>query len=200
MENDKDIEKTSESLLTDTERIALFAYRKQGVQLRLSADTQMRLFALFLNGHPASEIHTLNKQFSLGQILVARIEGDWDKRRKEHVEALYANVLSRVQQSSVEAVGFIADQMAAIHKHYGEKAKKYLQSGDPKDFDDFGVDGIRSYKTLVETWQKMTGQEKPATEVNVNQRIERDVTPQRQPLPAGQAQDIVRQALLKRKG
>ncbi len=191
-----------EDVLNDRERVALIAYRKT-VQLRLSADTQMKMFTLFLNGHPCEEIQTLNKQFSLGQILTARIEGQWDKRRRDHVEALYANVLSRVQQSSVEAVGFIADQMAAIHKHFGDKAKKYLQSGNPADFDDFGVDGIRSYKTLVETWQKMTGQEKAANEVNISssiQKAERDITPERRPLTASKAADIIRLANLKKGG
>ncbi len=192
-----------EDVLTDTERVALIAYRKEGVQLRLSGDTQMKLFSLFLNGHPCSELQALNRQFSLGQILTARLEGNWDKRRQEHVEGLYANVLSRIQQSSVEAVGFVADQLAAVHKMYGEKARRYLQSGDPKDFDSFGADDIKNYKVLVETLQKLTGQEKASTEVNISGSVpkpERDITPERRPLTSTRAAEIVRLANLKKKG
>ncbi len=190
-----------EDVLNDTERVALLAYRREP-QLRLSQDTQMRMFTLFLAGHSAAEIQSLNKQFSLGQILTARLEGNWDRRRREHIESLYANVLSRIQQTTVESVGFLADQMSAVHKNFGEKARKYLQSGDPKDFDDFGIDGIKNYKAAIEAWQKLTGQEKASTEVNVTNgpRIERDITPERRPLTATKAADIIRLANIKRKG
>lgn len=182
-----------EDVLNDRERIALIAYRR-GPAMRLSAETQIKLYSLFLSGHSCSEIQELNKAFSLGQILVARMEGEWDRRRKEHLDSLFENVRSRVQQTTLESVSFIADQIAAVHKMHGDKAKKYLVSGDPKDFDDFGAGDIKGYKVLIEALQKITGTEKAGTEVNVINRIEKDVSVQNKPLSSGQAAEIVRQA------
>ncbi len=202
-EDNKILAPSSEDILTETERIGLAAYRKQGSQMRLSADTQLRLYALFLAGHSCQEIQGLNKAFSLGQILTARLEGKWDQRRTEYLDSLFTTVRSRVQQATLESIGFITDQLAAVHKHYGEKAKRYLQSGDIKDFDGFGAEDIKGYKVLIESLQKITGTEKSPSEVNVTLpagKGERDVNPEKRPMSSGQAAEIVRMANLLKKG
>jgi len=180
-----------EVILSEREKAALSAYKRQPGQVRLSADAQAKMFALFLHGHSCEEIRSTNKQYALGQILMARLEGKWDERRTEHIEALYDSVRSRVQQSTMEAIGFVADQMAAVHKMYGDRARKYIQSGDPSDFDSYGANDIKNYKVLIETLQKLTGQEQASTEVNVTNQIEKEVVIQNQPFSATRAAELI---------
>lgn len=162
-------------------------------QPRLSPDNQVRLYALFLKGESCDDIVRLNRGYSLGQICQARVENEWDKRRDEYLQDLFAGVRSILQQSTMESVRFISDQLAAVHKKFGESARRYVQSGDDKDFNTFGIDDIRSYKNAVETLQKITGQEKKPEKVEHNHRHEVvPVAPVHRAMNSAEASQIIK--------
>lgn len=195
MEISKDQLIAAEAKLSSRELGAYRAYVGLG-QPRLSPDTQARFFALYLKGETLEEIVRLNRGFSLGQLAQARIEGDWDVRRDEYLQELFAGARSVVQQATMESIRFIADQLSAVHKRFGEAARRYIQTGDDKDYKAFGIDDIRSYKTAVEALQKITGQDKKVVEHH-HDRHEGPVVDVNRPLKPEEAANVVRLAAIK---
>jgi hypothetical protein len=126
----------------------------------MSPGTQAKLFALFLNGVDCVEIARLNAGITLGQIIVARIEGKWDDLRQEHVENLLKETRLRLQQVALESVDFVTLQLAAAHKQYGDAVKKYLQTGDTADLGGFSIHGWKSYRDAQDLLKVITGADK----------------------------------------
>jgi len=126
----------------------------------LAPSLNAKLFQLFVNGKSCEEIRRLNLNLTLGQIVHARIEGDWDRRRTEHLEHLLTQTTARIQQVTVETADFVADLLAVANREHGDKLRRYLQSGDPNDLGDFKIDNIPQLKQAIEVLQKLTGQER----------------------------------------
>lgn len=149
----------AEARLTERERTAYRTWKGLG-QPRISPDTQAKFFALYLRGESLEDIVRLNRGFSLGQLAQACVEGLWAEKRDEYLKDLFDSARAIVQQGAVESIRFLVDQLGAVHKKYGEAARKYIQTGDESDFKNFGIDNIRNYKTAVEALQKVTGADK----------------------------------------
>lgn len=143
-------------LLTEREIIA-YDYWRQTEQLPLAPSTNAKLFNLFLNGKSCEEIRKLNQQLSLGQIVAARIEGDWDARRDDHLNHLLNETVKRVQQASLETTDFLCDMLTVANKEHGGKLRAYIQNSDPKELGDFRITSLQGLKTVIETIQKTTG-------------------------------------------
>jgi hypothetical protein len=126
----------------------------------IAPETQARLFRLYLNGKSTHEIHRLNQQFSLGQIVNAKIQGKWDERVEQHVDELLNGVKARVQQVTLESIDFVADLISAANKLYGERIKRYLQTENPEDLGDLQISSLDGYRKAIELLQKLTGQDK----------------------------------------
>lgn len=152
------IEKSNVNL-DDREQYALTRWQNSN-HPPLAPETQARLFKLFLNGKSTHEIHRLNSQFSLGQIVHARIKGEWDRRAEQHLDELLNGVKARVQQVTLESITFVADLLAAANQMHGEAIKKYLQSGNPDDLGALQIQTLDGYRKAVELLQKLTGQDK----------------------------------------
>lgn len=146
--------------LLDDREISAFRRWQNSNQPALAPDTQAKLFALYLNGKTTEDIRRLNPQFSLGQIVHARVNGNWDELRQRHVEELLLGVKSRVQQITLESVNFVADLLAAANKVHGDKISRYLQTGNEKELGDLQISSLQGYKQAVELLQKLTGQDK----------------------------------------
>jgi|SRR6185312_8440515 len=127
----------------------------------LAPDTQAKLFRLYLNGKTTHQIHQMNPQFSLGQIVQAKVKGKWDERAELHLDELLNGVKARVQQVTLESIHFVADMISAANKMHGEAIKKYLQTEDPADLGDLKITTLDGYRKAVELLQKLTGQDKP---------------------------------------
>lgn len=147
--------------LDDREEYALQIWRGTE-QPPIAPLTQARFFRLFLNGKSTHEIHRLNPQFSLGQVVHARIQGKWDLRAEQHLDELLNGVKARVQQVTLESIDFVADLISAANKLYGERIKRYLQTEDPNDLGDLQIKNLDGYRKAVELLQKLTGQDKPS--------------------------------------
>jgi len=195
METEKDLDLpdlTVQELCLSARELHAYRAWKGMAQPKLSPDNQARFFALFLKGESVEEIVRLNRGYSLGQIVQARVDGDWDARRDAYLQDLLNNTRSIVQQTALESIKFVADVMAAAHKKHGEAARRYIQSGDEKELTGFAIEGLREYKTAVETLQKLTGQE-GKTRVEHSGVVTVDaVAPVHRPLTAGEASNIIR--------
>ena len=148
--------------LTTDEHIALQRYQATG-KPGLAIGTSLKFYELFVQGVDCAEIARLNPGFDVGAILKARIDHEWDRRREEYLGGLYSQANDRLRQIGVESLQFMGLALAAAHKDMGEHLKKYLMSGDPKDLGDFRIMSFRTYKEVVETLVKLTGQDQKKT-------------------------------------
>jgi hypothetical protein len=154
-----ELTKSALDLLSPEERKAYKLYVQKG-DPPLSPTVQMQLFELFLNGSTCEEIIQLNPNFSLGMIVRARVEGLWDERRAKHIDHLFEHVRERVQQVQMESVMFTSDLLAGANKMFGDKLKKYLQTGDERELGGLRIDTLKQYRDAVDLLMKLTGQDK----------------------------------------
>lgn len=146
-------------LLGDGEAYA-FEYFLKVNQPALAPSLNAQLYTLFLNGRTTEEIRRINPAITLGQIVHARIEGDWDLRREEYLDRLLTETTGRVQQATLETADFVCDMLAVANKEHGDRLRKYLQTGNQDDLGDFKIDSIFNLKQTIEALQKLTGQDR----------------------------------------
>lgn len=150
-----------EELLNTRELTAYRAYMRLN-QPPMSPKLQAELYNLFLQGHSCESIASINHQFgnaSLGMIIRARLENEWDKKRQEYVQDLMENIGSKVKQTTMESANFVSDMMAAINKYYGSRYRKYIQTGNEEDLDGIELPSMTFYPKVVEMLLKLTGQD-----------------------------------------
>lgn len=164
----------------------------------LSPVTQAAMFEAYLNGIDCVEIARLNPGISLGQIVWARVDGTWDEKRQEHIESLLNSTRARLQQTHLESADFVMVQLAAAHKQYGDAAKKFLQTGDPKDLGTFGIHGPRQYKETIELLKTLTTPTKKGPEEHLHKhehKHEVSIGAVNRPMTPGEARTSIKAAL-----
>jgi hypothetical protein len=146
---------------TPKERALLEEWQKEKKKPSLSPTLSVKLFELFLHGLTCDEISALNKGvYLVEQILEARLRDGWDERRQEYVNSLFDNIVGRVTQAQAESVSFLTDMLAVAHRQHGDKLRLFLQDGDETHLGDFKINGFQTYKNVVDTLMKLTGQDK----------------------------------------
>ena len=136
------------------------------------------MFSLYLQGYSCEEIHRLNQGFTLGMIVQARVNLDWDKQKYEHSQSLMAVAQEKVRRAQLESISFASDGMAVFHKMLGDKFKKYIQNGKLDELGEFKNSNFRTYKELTDLLMKLTNQvtKKEKNEADEGE-VEKDVTP-----------------------
>ncbi len=152
----------ADTLLSKRE-LAVYNIWRGTEQPVLAPSLNVKLFSLWLAGKDCEEIRRLNPALSLGQIIHARLTGDWDRRREEHIDKLLTETSTRVQQTTLEAATFVCDLIAVANREHGDRLRRYLQTGDEKELGDFRVSGLQGLKLAIEMLQKLTGQERKTT-------------------------------------
>jgi hypothetical protein len=152
-----------EALLTERELREYRIYMRLQ-QPPMAQSTQAGFFNLFLQGNNCEEIQRLNPNgFSLGAIVRARIDNDWDLKLQEHQQQLMTKVRERVQQVTLETVERIANEMAASNRLVNDRVKKFLQTGDVVELQGTSVGSVKHLKEMVEMLAKLTGQDSKKT-------------------------------------
>jgi hypothetical protein len=166
--------------LTQAEKEALLSpreLREYQIYMRLrqppmAQSTQLQFFQLFLNASSCEEIVRLNPGgFSLGAIVRARLENNWDELLAQHRAELMYKIKDRVQQVSLETVNRLCDELAASNKLNVDKVKKFLQTGDPEELKGTDVGSMKHMEKMIEGLAKLLGTDqpkKPGPTVNVN--------------------------------
>lgn len=127
----------------------------------LSSDTCLKFFELFLSGTDCSEIHRLNKAFPYEAILWARIKYNWDTARDLNLFRLQQATQNKVMKAQLEATSLMSDMIAAANRRYGDKLKRYLQTGDEDEIKGvMGVESIQGLLRVMEGLLKATGQDR----------------------------------------
>jgi hypothetical protein len=132
---------------------------KPGVNLQYN----QRLYEVYLRGIPCEAIALLNPGLCLGQVVKARIDGDWDQRRSQYTADLLSQTNDLVRQTAAESLQFLSLLLAVAHKEQGEPLKRYLATGDPSELKDFRVQNIKSYQAIIQTIAQLIGADQKKT-------------------------------------
>lgn len=133
------------------------------------------MFQLFLQGNTCERIHNMNTGWHLGQIVHARVKGEWDRLKDEYLKDLLELTRVRAMQSTLESTNFVADMLAVANLDYGERLRRYMLTRNPADLGDLHINSLRDYKDAVALLQALTGQDKQqkvAGEVVVTHRAD----------------------------
>jgi hypothetical protein len=176
--------------LNDRE-VGAYKYFMASKKPSLAPALNARLFQLFLNGKGCEEIRRLNQSLGLGEIVAARIQGDWDRLRLDHQTRLLEETSLRVQQSTLETAEFVCDMLAVANREHGDKMRLYLQSGNPEDLGEFRIKSIQGLKFAIEALQKLTGQERTQT-INVKGKVSHTTAPAAIDITSAKASQILK--------
>lgn len=151
----------------------------------LAPQIQAQLLELYLTGATCSEIARLNPMWGLGQICGACVDSDWPAQRQQYLTDLFSRSRTRAAQAVEEGITFASDVMAATHKLYSDKLKKFIQTGADADLDDIlpMVGNMRNYKEALDMLLKLTGNEAPKVVVQIQSGS--DVTAMEPPKKSG---------------
>lgn len=148
-----------EALLSDRELREYQIYMRLN-QPAMAKSVKEKFFTLFLNGQNCEEIQRLNPNgFSLGAVVRARIEDDWDEKKQEHQARIITEARERLQQITVETMNRVALELAASNKLATEKILLYMQTGEEEHLAGTNVGSLKHLKDMVEVLQKLTGQD-----------------------------------------
>jgi hypothetical protein len=157
----------------------------------LAPSLNAKFFNLYLNGKGCEEIRRLNPQFGLGDIVAARIEGEWDKRRDEHLDQLLDQTSRRLQQTTMETADFVCDLLAVANREHGDRLRRYLQTGDDKELGDFRISSLPGLKSAIEILQKLTGDDRKQSVTLAGEVLHRQTEEKKQPTPE-QASNVLK--------
>jgi hypothetical protein len=154
----------------------------------LAPETAAKFFELFLNGSDAKEIQKLNKAFPLGSILDAQIKYRWSEKRDAYASDLQDRVVAKVKKAQLETTELMTDMLVAARKKYGDKLKKFIQTGNEEDLDGvLNIESLNGLMKITEGLLKVTGQDRTTkvetkstqnVNVNVNSGQTGDLSPE----------------------
>lgn len=192
-----EIVKKTVDTLTTRERTA-YRYSIERKEPFLSGSLSDQLYSLYEAGRTCEEIQALNKGISLGTIIRARIDNNWDERKLTYLEGLQARARTQAHQLSLESLSFLGDLMTAFHKHDRNKLQRFIQTGDADELKGVMIQDpatLKMYQNVVELLMKLTGQDATKTVSTVNGVVEHhhtlDPAPSAKPLTPKEAADLL---------
>jgi proteasome lid subunit RPN8/RPN11 len=127
----------------------------------MAARTSAEFLGLYLQGYSTVDIQKMNPGFSLGFIVKARLDYEWDKYKKEYIQALMTSTRDAVLKVQLEALRFAADGMAVHQRVIGDAFRKFLQTGRKEDLGEYkDTITVKNYKEYIALMMQLTGQDK----------------------------------------
>jgi len=165
------MDETKKHYFTDQEWTSLEAIADKGVRPiapTLAAD----MLNLFMENYSCSEIAKINKGLSEIDVLYCRYKYNWDEQRDKYAKELQEQVVQKLMKMKLESMEFLTNMLSVLHKDERQKMMTYLQTGKEEDKPKSWVNGIGAYKSIIETLQKLTGEDKVQKhEVKAEHRI-----------------------------
>ncbi len=150
-----------------------YRYFLRAKQSSIAEDAADRLYQLYLQGQSCEDIRRVAVGFSLGQVVAARIVGEWDSKVAGYRENLVANVPIQAEQTHLEAVDFLGNLLKATYMKYGDKIRKYLATGDEAHLIDVPLPkSVREFGAVMDLFMKSTGQDKRRVEVSGTLKVD----------------------------
>jgi hypothetical protein len=133
----------------------------------LSPSLQDELYSLYQDGKTCEEIQALNKNLSLGMIVRARVDHEWDEKRAAYLKSMFDRAKGQAVQLSLESMGFLGDLLTAFHKHDRQKLQKFIQTGNPDELEGAmmtSASNLKLYRDVLELLLRLTGQGETKTQ------------------------------------
>jgi hypothetical protein len=163
--NDAETGLTKTLQTLDKRELDAYRYFLQKKQAQIAPDTSETFYQLFIHGQSCDDIRRGHGGFSYGQIIDARIRGEWDARREQHRTRLVTEIPARAQQVHLETVDFLADMLTATQEKIRIAIQKFQVSKNLDDLKDIPLPkNMRDFQALTELLMKMTGQDKKRIE------------------------------------
>lgn len=123
-----------------------------------------QLLNLFLEGYSCAEIAKNNKPFSEMDILVCRKKYKWDDEKDKYAFDLAKQVREKLIKQKLESLEFLTNVLSVTHKKHKDQMIKYLQTGKEEDMPENWASSPTTYKSILETIQKITGEDRVSTQ------------------------------------
>ncbi len=148
--------KKEDNAIVKVEQEALERWQKTH-EPHLDLEQAMTLYEHYLNGCTVEEIyHLKNGKVPFGQIVDAKQRYEWERRKTQQFTALFKKVEERAVKSKAEAVFMLTDALAVARKLFGDRFKKYLETGDATHLGTLDLTNLKNYKMLIEMLQMLT--------------------------------------------
>lgn len=118
------------------------------------------MFQLYLRGMSCEDIRQLTG-FGLGQVVEAKVRGQWDRRKTEYDASLLLDGAEAIKRSQLEAALLSADMITAAATLNRKRIAKYLMSHDEKDLGDLSIGSLGALQKALEIMMTATRQLAP---------------------------------------
>lgn len=126
----------------------------------ISPTLAAQMFALFLESYSCAEIAKQNKGLSESDILVCRHKFKWDEEKDRYAFDLNRQIREKLVKAKLEALEYLTNKLSVVHKVDKEQTLRYLQTGKKEDLPADWQMTPTAYKSIFETIQKVTGEER----------------------------------------
>jgi hypothetical protein len=140
----------------------------------ISATLAAQMYHLFLDGYDCKEIARINPAFTEKDILVCRNRNNWDEDAREYTKNLSKQIEERLLKNRLESIEYITNHMSVVHKDFRDKTLKFLQTGKEEDKPEVWAKSPMGYKSLLETLQKLTGEDR-TTKTKIENKNSQDI-------------------------
>lgn len=130
----------------------------------VSPSLAAQFFELFMEGYSCSLIAKHNPPFREGDVLFLRKKYKWDEVRDKYAFDLQVQMREKLMKQKLESLEFLTNMLSVTHKEHREKMLKYIQTGKEEDKPDSWISNPSSYKSILETIQKLTGEDRVTTQ------------------------------------
>lgn len=165
-EKSKELDEIPKELakFTEKELITLKETKEAGLKV-ISPVLASQFYELFLEGYNCAAIAKNNPPFKEGDVLYLREKHKWDESKELYATNLHIQIRDKLIKQKLESVEFLTNAIAVAHKSLNAKMLKYLQTGQEEDMpSEVWVTGPASYKSILETLQKITGEDRITTQ------------------------------------
>lgn len=157
------VESDGTYLFSEKEKKLLAEVETEGVR-PVSPTLAMQFFELYLEGYSCAAIAKINSPFREGDLLFLRKKFKWDEEKDTYAYKLQVQMRDKLIKTKLEALEFITNSLAVVHKMNKEKQLRYLQTGKEDDIPETWITGPTAYKSLLEAIQKLTGEDRVTTQ------------------------------------
>jgi hypothetical protein len=153
------LDDTKKPNFTEREWTLLSTVADTGVK-PISPSLSAEMLNLYMESYSCEQIAHMNKGFAEVDVLYCRYKYDWDGQRDRYAKQLQEQVVQKLAKLKMESMEFLSNMLSILHKDEREKMIAYLQSGREEDRPKIWATNITTYKSVIETIQKLTGEDK----------------------------------------
>lgn len=112
------------------------------------------MFGLYMSGKTYTEISKITK-VKKNMVLYMAAKMRWYEKRMEYLDDIHKAISTKLKDTRVESLNFIANLISVHHKYYGEEMDKYLKTGDRTIIENLDLKQLGQYFKSIEILEKI---------------------------------------------